>query len=70
MCIRYSYSMVARDLWMITTRARGQSPRVRVWLLTINPMATMLKYYLSYLIGLTSRAIHHGYHAVNIIHPT
>jgi len=34
-----SYSMVARDLWSITTRARGQSPRVRMWLLTINPMA-------------------------------
>ena len=26
----YSYSMVARDLWSITTRVRGRSPRVRV----------------------------------------
>jgi len=40
--LRYGYSTAARDLWSIATRAGGWSPRVRVWLLTINPMATVL----------------------------
>jgi len=72
-CTCYSYSAGAKDLWSITTRVWGQSPRARVWLSTINPMGTVL-YYISYLIGLTSSAAcvstkNYGTREISVIFP-